>query len=387
MSETYDSSGRTLDPTTPTMPSPAPAVGGHASPALGQSSELSSGWIQLRPDGSGGAGGGAAGGAGGGAQGLDGLVGQVASDAPASLPHQSKMSAAFGRDFSGVEARTGPAARAACEQLGAEAFTHGNMVAFRSPNPSAETVAHELTHVVQQGGRPGVQTKLTVGEAGGSYEREAESTAKTVISGGQVDITTLSRAPAGIVSREPKTPLPAKFDKMWDAHPHNYQADGSQNTSSEKVQEDAGWDPNQYGNTCAIRLSAMWNKLGGEYKITPEKAVAAGLARNRAIYAKKQQWYYILSAKEMWTYVSHHFGKPHASWPEGTKRFKDADTFQKSFDSTIKPIVSGKKGIVAFDKIFGYSGTGHVDIFDGERLSDAASWYACQQLKVWYING
>jgi hypothetical protein len=89
----------------------------------------------------------------------------------------------------------------------------------------------------------------------------------------------------------------------------------------------------------------------------------------------------------MWTYVSHHFGKPHASWPEGTKRFKDADTFQKSFDATIQPIVSGKKGIVAFDKIFGYSGTGHVDIFDGQRLSDAPSWYACQQLKVWYING
>jgi hypothetical protein len=29
---------------------------------------------------------------------------------------------------------------------------------------------------------------------------------------------------------------------------------------------------------------------------------------------------------------------------------------------------------------------GRSDIFNGERLSDAPNWYACQQVKVWYIN-
>jgi hypothetical protein len=40
---------------------------------------------------------------------------------------------------------------------------------------------------------------------------------------------------------------------------------------------------------------------------------------------------------------------------------------------------------VAFDKIFGYGGSGHVDIFNGETLSDSSSWYASQQIKLWIV--
>ena len=178
--------------------------------------------------------------------------------------------------------------------------------------------------------------------------------------------------------------LPGDFQKVWDAHPHNYQKDGSQNTSSEKMSEWLGFDPAVYQNTCAIRLSTMFNQLGGDYKITKEKAVAAGIPAGRVAFSKKTGWYYILSAKEAWTYVSAHFGQPHQSWPQG-KRFKTEDEFKTTFDSDIEPAVSGKRGIVAFDKIFGYGGTGHVDVFDGMQLSDANSWYPCQQLKVWYI--
>ena len=51
----------------------------------------------------------------------------------------------------------------------------------------------------------------------------------------------------------------------------------------------------------------------------------------------------------------------------------------------IRDAVAGKKGIVAFDKIFGYSGTGHVDIFNGEQLSDATNWYPARALKIWFV--
>lgn len=174
------------------------------------------------------------------------------------------------------------------------------------------------------------------------------------------------------------------IEEMWAAHPHNYQDDASQNTSSEDVQEAAGWDPNQYGNTCAIRLSAMLNKLGGAYMITPAKAVAAGIPRNRVIYAKKQKWYYLLAASEIATYVGSTLGNPSKTWP-ASGRYKDDQAFQAAFDKDIRPVISGKKGIVFFDKIFGYSGTGHVDIFDGEKLSDAANWYPSKGLRVWYV--
>lgn len=178
--------------------------------------------------------------------------------------------------------------------------------------------------------------------------------------------------------------LPEDFQKVWNAHPHNYQKDSSKNTSSGEMADWLGFDPNTYSNTCAIRLSTMFNQLGGDYKITKEKAIAAGIAAGRVAFSKKTGWYYLLSAKEAWTYVSAQFGPPHASWPEN-RRFKSEDEFTSSFDSEIEPEVSGKRGIVAFDKIFGYSGTGHVDVFDGKQLSDSAHWYPCQQLKVWYI--
>ena len=173
------------------------------------------------------------------------------------------------------------------------------------------------------------------------------------------------------------------IEEMWAAHPHNYQNDGT-DTSSEDVQTAAGWDPNQYGNTCAIRLSVMLNKLGGAYAITPAKAAAAGIPANRVVFSKKQKWYYILAASEMAQYVASAVGNPSKTWPQGS-RYKDGQDFDAGFQKDIRPVIAGKKGIVFFDKIFGYSGTGHVDIFDGERLSDAPCWYPSQRIRVWYV--
>lgn len=178
--------------------------------------------------------------------------------------------------------------------------------------------------------------------------------------------------------------LPDDFQKVWDAHPHNYQEDSDKNQSSSDLLVQQGWSPDAYSNTCAIRLSIMLNKLGGDLKITKEKAKAAGLDPGRIPYSKKTGWFYILSAKEMWTYLTKYAGQPHQQWPNG-KRFKTSDEFQTTFDRDIEPVVAGKRGIVAFDKIFGFSGTGHVDVFDGTHLSDAPNWYPSESLKVWYI--
>ena len=178
--------------------------------------------------------------------------------------------------------------------------------------------------------------------------------------------------------------IPKDFEEMWDAHPHNYQDDASQNTASDDLQEEQGWDPHQYSNTCAIRLSVMFNKLGGNFKLTRDKAKAAGLDPRRLPYSRKTGWYYILSAKEMWTYVEHWGGKAHSEWPK-RGRYSDSSAFSKGFSEEARDEIKGRKGIVAFDKIFGYSGTGHVDIFNGEQLSDANEWYPSQRLKVWYM--
>jgi len=66
----------------------------------------------------------------------------------------------FGHDFSGVRLHTGAVAAQLARSINAKAFTVGRHVAFGSGQYSPETatgqrlLAHELTHVVQQGGRP-----------------------------------------------------------------------------------------------------------------------------------------------------------------------------------------------------------------------------------------
>jgi hypothetical protein len=75
------------------------------------------------------------------------------------------MEQAFGTDFGGVRVHTDPRAHAANQSLSARAFTTGQDIFFREGeyNTGArggqELLAHELAHVVQQGGKPALQPR------------------------------------------------------------------------------------------------------------------------------------------------------------------------------------------------------------------------------------
>jgi hypothetical protein len=77
---------------------------------------------------------------------------------------QSFMNSRFGKDFSGVRIHTDSKAVQLSRELNAQAFTVGNDIYFNSGKYSPENdsgkhlLAHELTHVVQQGNR--IQTKI-----------------------------------------------------------------------------------------------------------------------------------------------------------------------------------------------------------------------------------
>jgi hypothetical protein len=89
----------------------------------------------------------------------------------------------LGQDFSGVRVHTSPEAAALSDQLSAQAFTTGQDIFFGegtySPGSSGgqELLAHELTHVVQQGS--GAVTseagKMTVNEPGDAFEQQADA--------------------------------------------------------------------------------------------------------------------------------------------------------------------------------------------------------------------
>ncbi|MBV8437900.1 MAG: DUF4157 domain-containing protein [Silvibacterium sp.] len=124
---------------------------------------------------------------------------------------RGQMESAFGSDFSGVRVHTGSEAHELNNAVNAVAFTTGRDIFFRegaySPGNSEgqKLLAHELTHVVQQGGAPPspgatqrfevqrlcsecekeekekIQGKLTVSQPDDPYEVEAERVAPAVM--------------------------------------------------------------------------------------------------------------------------------------------------------------------------------------------------------------
>ena len=90
---------------------------------------------------------------------------QAARGGGQALPAQlrQQMGAAFGADFGGLHIHTDQRANTLNRALNARAFTTGQDIFFRQgeyqPGSRAgqELLAHELTHVVQQGGQPSIQ--------------------------------------------------------------------------------------------------------------------------------------------------------------------------------------------------------------------------------------
>lgn len=88
-------------------------------------------------------------------------------------------------DLSRVRVHSDASAASAADAMGARAFTHGSDVFLGSGERANDIglMAHELTHVVQQGAAtPHAQAKLTVGGENTPEEREADAVAAQVTS-------------------------------------------------------------------------------------------------------------------------------------------------------------------------------------------------------------
>jgi hypothetical protein len=104
---------------------------------------------------------------------------------------RAEMEARLGADFSDVRLHTDAAGHTAAESVQAEAFTSGSHIAFRHGgfDPSTavgkHTLAHELTHVVQQRSGPVAGTDvgdgLRVSDPSDAFERQAEANATQVM--------------------------------------------------------------------------------------------------------------------------------------------------------------------------------------------------------------
>ncbi|MFD9689599.1 DUF4157 domain-containing protein [Kitasatospora sp. NPDC059088] len=100
---------------------------------------------------------------------------------------RAEMEARLGADFSNVRLHEGAAARASAAEVGARAYTSGHHVVIGEGGGDKHTLAHELTHVIQQRHGPvagtDTGTGLRVSDPFDRFEREAEATARRVMSG------------------------------------------------------------------------------------------------------------------------------------------------------------------------------------------------------------
>lgn len=104
---------------------------------------------------------------------------------PLNSATRADMQARLGADFSDVRVHTGDAARRSAAEIGARAYTSGSHVVIGDGGADRHTLAHELTHVIQQRSGPvaGVDNGagLSVSDPSDRYEREAEATATKVM--------------------------------------------------------------------------------------------------------------------------------------------------------------------------------------------------------------
>lgn len=132
---------------------------------------------------------------------------------------RATMEGQFGYDFSSVRVHTDSPADEAARALHARAFTIGNDVAFArgAYSPMApkglRLMAHELAHVVQQGGR------APVGHvADHTGELAADQAAQVVAAGGRAHLSPLAVTGPQLSPDKPPGPAPSAAltpDEMW----------------------------------------------------------------------------------------------------------------------------------------------------------------------------
>jgi len=111
---------------------------------------------------------------------------------PLEAPVRTDMERRLGADFSDVRVHTDAAANESARSVGAHAYTVGSHVVFQrdayDPHSPAggTTLAHELTHVIQQRSGPvdGTPTRggVSISDPGDRFERAAAENATRVMS-------------------------------------------------------------------------------------------------------------------------------------------------------------------------------------------------------------
>ncbi|MGH3620864.1 MAG: DUF4157 domain-containing protein [Sciscionella sp.] len=107
------------------------------------------------------------------------------SGKPLDEPVRTEMEARLGADFSDVRLHTDSAGRRSAAEIGARAYTSGHHVVIGTGGDDKHTLAHELTHVIQQRQGPVDGTDhgngVNLSDPSDRFERAAEANARRVM--------------------------------------------------------------------------------------------------------------------------------------------------------------------------------------------------------------
>jgi hypothetical protein len=164
-----------------------------------------------------------------------------APGSPLDTAVRTDMESRLGADFSDVRLHTGSAAKASAAEVGARAYTSGSHVVIGDGGADSHTLAHELTHVIQQRQGPVAGTDngsgLKVSDPSDRFEREAEANATRVMQravepaglaeGMDAPVAGGTGSPSVQRAKEATRPqVTMPNGETWDAHNDPGRADG-----------------------------------------------------------------------------------------------------------------------------------------------------------------
>ncbi|WP_406152177.1 DUF4157 domain-containing protein [Streptomyces sp. NBC_01012] len=214
---------------------------------------------------------------------------------PLGDPVRQEMEARLGADFSDVRVHDDNAARASASEVGARAYTSGRHVVVGADGGDKHTLAHELTHVIQQRQGPVAGTDmgngLRVSDASDRFERAAEVNAQRVMQAplGVQRAVEPRTAPAASAAHEGRggpvavqtapgkpPPVPPKPDKLRLGGADQTNSAGQTSADADPAQ--ANSDTPAHGYTLAEPASLVFFRADGR---SPEVIQQANGMRSR----------------------------------------------------------------------------------------------------------
>ncbi len=241
---------------------------------------------------------------------------------PLDTDTRTDMESRMGADFSDVRVHHDTAAHESAKGVGAHAYTVGNNVVFQRDayDPSSPqgrtTLAHELTHVIQQRNGPVEGTEapggIRVSDPSDRFEQEAVANADRVLA--EPAPETASPAPAPVTGSAPVSAVQRTGAEDEDEQPADVQGSFVQRAAGEKPRRKRRkrlrrdlWDRPGHGGTASGMVGPPRARWAARARVT---AVGPVSRRSGACHGGRVRW---LSPS-----------RPGASFRPGTSRSRTA---------------------------------------------------------------